>query len=321
MRQSELPQRRSFGERLSGRQNLPSLRRSGSYRRGLLQCRAVQPLLPRRPLRQGLSERRGVQRLQSKRTPKRLLSQPPMLCLFDQTQEWNTERHVIAVVPIITSTPSTTRTKSTYQLPLLWLGRIFMCSKGGKINDTIEIVKHPSSIKAPFFFSVPIAALSTAPSPKDIERHHRFEVGDEIREQTRHHHHAQSLQHAPPVRHHHLALSAVDPGLQRDQSGVDGDGVGEEAHQREADRGDHVEPGARWDVRQNQVLDAFCMLDRRNGETGGVGVEDDAADGEEDVDDAGDDERDDESVLEARRVLHAGLAVKEGEENLRGRRD
>ena len=63
------------------------------------------------------------------------------------------------------------------------------------------------------------------------------------------------------------------------------------------------------------------MLDRRNGETGGVGVEDDAADGEEDVDDAGDDERDDESVLEARRVLHAGLAVKEGEENLRGRRD
>lgn len=118
-RQSELSQRRPLGERLSGRHSLPSLRRSGPYRRGLLQRGSMQPLLPRRPLRQGLSERRCVQRLQPKRPPKRLLSEPPMLCLLDQTQEWNTERQVIAVVPIITSTPSTTRTKSTYQLPLL----------------------------------------------------------------------------------------------------------------------------------------------------------------------------------------------------------
>ena len=47
-----------------------------------------------------------------------------------------------------------------------------------------------------------------------------------------------------------------------------------------------------------------------NGETGVVRVEDNAADGEEDVDDAGDEQRDDEGVLEARRVLHAGLAVR-----------
>ena len=58
----------------------------------------------------------------------------------------------MAVVPIITSTPRMTRTKSIYQLPLLWLGRIRMCSSGGRINDTIEMVKHPSGIKNNLFF-------------------------------------------------------------------------------------------------------------------------------------------------------------------------
>lgn len=154
---------------------------------------------------------------------------------------------------------------------------------------------------------------------KDIEGHHRFEVGDEIREQARHDHHAQSLQHAAPVRHHHLALAAIDPRLQRDQRRIHSDGIGQEANQRKTDRRDDVEPRIRWNVRENEVLDALYTSEPRgNGETGVVRVEDNAADGEEDVDDAGDKQRDDEGVLEARRVLHAGLAVREGEDGLRG---
>lgn len=92
---------------------------------------------------------------------------------------------------------------------------------------------------------------------KDIERHHDFEVRNEIREKTRHHHHAQSLQHATPVCHDDLALASVDPGLQRDQSREDRDGIGQEADQRETDRRNDVEPRGRRDVRENEVFNAF----------------------------------------------------------------
>ena len=228
----------------------------------------------------------------------------------------------MAVVPIITSTPRMTRTKSIYQLPLLWLGRIRMCSSGGRINDTIEMVKHPSGIKNNLFFLslFLFTKKKRETTPKDIERHHSLEVGNEVREQTGHQHDAQSLQHAAPVRDDHLALAAVDPGLQSDQRGVHGDGVGEEADQREADRRDDVEQRGRRDVRENEVLNAFCGSERVGEATRSVRVEDDAAHREEDVHDAGDQQRDDEGVLEARGVLHAGLRSSKAKKNTREER-
>lgn len=110
------------------------------------------------------------------------------------------------------------------------------------MKDTMEMVKQPSAVKEP------------AAKKKDIERHHHLEAGDEVRQQAGDHHHAQALQHALPVGHHRLGLLLGNPGLAGDQRRVHGDGVREEAHERQADGRADVPRRLARNVRQNHVL-------------------------------------------------------------------
>ena len=55
---------------------------------------------------------------------------------------------VVVVATAITPTPKMTNNKSTYQLAFDSLGRRRMCSSGGRINETMEIVKHPTAVKS-----------------------------------------------------------------------------------------------------------------------------------------------------------------------------
>lgn len=149
---------------------------------------------------------------------------------------------VVVVATAMTPTPSTTNRRSMYQLALDSVGRMRMWSSGGRMKDTMEMVKQPSVVKEP------------AAKKKDIERHDHLEAGDEIGQQTRDHHNAQALQHALPVGHHRLGLRLRDPGLAGDQCRIDGNGIRQEAYKRQTHGRTDVPRRLARNVRQNDIL-------------------------------------------------------------------